>query len=138
MSITTITYNEQRTVVQSVAVVGYSESGSVSLQCAEQINAFSVVTSNDAGELIKADATTARFLLGMVKNAGNIGDLIQVYSSGEIVNVGWNLIPNAVVYLGSNGDITQTAPDVTNHFVVGLAVSPTRIVLQLQPVIVRL
>lgn len=134
---TTITYNEQRTVLQSVAVVGGGGSTAISLQCAEQLNAFTLVAVNNEGLIVRADSISSQYVLGMIKVAVDVGDIAKIYTTGEISNTGWNLIPNSQVYLGELGNITQSPSATANHIVVGIAITPIKMFLQIQPAVVR-
>lgn len=82
--------------------------------------------------LLNADDEEHIFLaLGLTLTAADPGDLINVQRSGAMdeSSWAWELGP---VWLGATGNLTQTPPAGGFDLMIGAAVSPTRIILNLQ------
>lgn len=74
--------------------------------------------------------------IGVTYGAAAAGTPIAVVTSGPIVEPTWSWTPGPV-FLGINGALTQTAP--TSGFVqtVGVATSPTRLIVEIGMAILR-
>lgn len=57
-----------------------------------------------------ADPTHAFLSVGVSVNAGNDGDTISVITNGTIDEPSWSWTPQASLFLGTNGLLTQTCP----------------------------
>lgn len=80
----------------------------------------------------------ASFLLGLSMNAAASGDNVTVRLSGVVKDTGWAWTPGKPLYLGLNGHITETPPELPAVFTVtiGQALDATTINLRLEPAIV--
>ena len=69
-------------------------------------------------------------VVGITASAFAAGELVKVYTAGEVIESTWTWTPGPV-YLGTNGLLTQTVP--TSGFIqqVGVAHEPTKLVVQL-------
>ena len=74
-------------------------------------------------------------LCGLAASTALAGAELVVQFSSTIVNIGWNWQPGPI-YLGPSGTISQTAPTVGFVQIIGIAINPTTILLQLQPPLV--
>lgn len=81
--------------------------------------------------LDQADAIHIDFLLGITLNAADISTPVNVQRSGVLDDVSWNWLPGRV-WLGAQGLLTQIPPTSGFDLLIGTAVSPTRITLNLQ------
>lgn len=103
---------------------------------ASPISGHSAVAVNADGELIYADCTDAAHLgavLGVVANAYAAGDDAVVQTAFPLQHSGWAWAP-APVYLGQGGQLTQTLPAGALFVqVVGYALAPTVVLIDLQP-----
>jgi hypothetical protein len=74
-------------------------------------------------------------VIGITLNAANMGDVVNIRATGEIVEPSWSFAPGPV-YFDASGSLTQVRP--TSGFVqqVAVASSLTEIVVQLGPPIV--
>lgn len=70
-------------------------------------------------------------LLGITLTAADIGTQVNVQRSGVIEDSAWNWSLGRV-WLGANGALTQTPPLFGFDVLIGYAVSPTRITLNIQ------
>jgi hypothetical protein len=89
------------------------------------------------GQVAYADAANAAHrghVLGMTLNAASAGGTVQIQSGGEVLEPTWTWTVDGVVYLGSNGVLTQTPPTPPSFLqVVGFAVAADRLFLNLLP-----
>lgn len=70
-------------------------------------------------------------LLGITLTAANAGQPINVQRSGALDDSGWAWSPGRV-YLGANGALTQVPAAAGFDVLIGVAVSATRLILNLQ------
>lgn len=104
------------------------------------VSGHSVLTMDSNGEAIYADSTNpthADSLIGVSTGAAAQGDTVYVKNFGLVQHQGWSLTPGEPVFLGTGGQITQTAPTTPGAFVkqLGRAQSTTSFVLNIQPAI---
>lgn len=114
--------------------------GAVNYVAAVAINGHEALTLNSLGQVIPADAATSthRTVVGIALNASVIGGNVQVISFGAIEHIGWTFTPNAHVYLGLAGALTQTVPEAAVFSkVLGIAKSATRLAVDFQPAIFK-
>jgi len=76
------------------------------------------------------DESTVYLVIGVAISGAPMGGSLNIQRSGEITDSGWNWTPG-LVWLGSNGTLTQTPPISGFRVNVGVAVSPTRLWLNL-------
>lgn len=70
--------------------------------------AYRLLTVNDDGFVIYADAGTLAHVgkvIGVSPRAYQANQMVRVQEHGQITNQGWNWAPNALLYLGLNGEI---------------------------------
>jgi len=71
-------------------------------------------------------------ILGITSSATEQGNLTKIHTSGEIEESTWNFTTGPV-YLGSTGVLTQTLPATGFIQQVGVAISSTKIAIQIHP-----
>lgn len=71
-------------------------------------------------------------LLGVTVSAAEGGQPIHVQRMGHIDDNAWQLQPGRRVFLGKQGRLTQEAPQVGYDVLIGMAISPTRLLLNIQ------
>lgn len=103
---------------------------------ATPLSGHSAVAIDSSGRLVPADVSQAAHrgaILGVVANAYSPGDDAVVQTGYLLEHSGWSWALGPVL-VGSAGALTQTSP-VGALFVqvIGYAVSPTRIVVDVQP-----
>lgn len=87
---------------------------------------FGVVRPLDASDTAHID-----LICGMtISSSGGSGD-VNVQRTGTVDDSFWSWTPGRV-YIGANGTLTQTPPVSGYDVLIGTAVSPTRIILNLQ------
>ncbi len=106
---------------------------------ASPISGHTAVAMDADGLLIYADCTNPAHIgavLGVVANAYGAGDLAVVQTDFELVHAGWSFAPGPVL-AGLSGALVQTLPPGALFAqVVGFALAPTRIRVDVQPPIV--
>lgn len=90
-----------------------------------------VATENGCNYADSADTSHINRVIGMTKSAWSLGDLVEVFNGGEIIEPSWSWNVGAV-YLGSNGLLTQIPP--TTGFIqqIGVALSATKLLISIQ------
>lgn len=78
-----------------------------------------------------ADADHMDLLLGITLTAADAGSTVNVQRSGVVDDAGWNWTPGRV-YLGADGALTQTPPAGGFDVLIGVAVSATCLLLNIQ------
>lgn len=106
---------------------------------ATPISGHTAVALDSGGLLVYADCTNPAHLgavQGVVGNAYSPGDLAVVQTDFELVHTGWSFSPGAV-FVGVSGALVQAPPPgAVFAQVVGFALAPTRIRVDVQPPIV--
>lgn len=77
------------------------------------------------------DSVNIDYFLGITTTAASSGNKIKVQRTEVIEDNFWNFTPGRV-YLGESGALTQTVPDGGFDLLIGTAVSPHRLVLNIQ------
>lgn len=100
------------------------------------LSGHTIVAADANGELIYADASNAahRFaVLGLIDSAYSPGEDAVVQTGFIVEHLGWTWTPGPV-FLGLGGAIVQTVPGSAVFCqVVGLALSATRVLVDIQP-----
>lgn len=106
---------------------------------AAPISGHTAVALDSGGLLIYADCTNPAHIgavQGVVGNAYSPGDLAVVQTDFELVHAGW-AFATGPVFVGASGALVQTLPPGAIFAqVVGFALAPTRIRVDVQPPIV--
>lgn len=101
------------------------------------LSGHSAVACNSAGALVRADCTDLAHqgaVLGVVASAYAAGADAVVQTSQVIEHAGWSWLSGAPVLVGSNGQLAQALPmGAVFSQAVGQALSPTRILIDVQP-----
>ena len=105
---------------------------------AQPISGHSVVAVDASGQLVPADCTNAAHrgaVLGVVDRAYSLGESADVKTGFPLSHAGWAWAPGPV-FLGLAGQLTQSLPPgALFSQVIGQAVSPTRVLIDVQPFI---
>jgi hypothetical protein len=107
-----------------------------SFQCAASINKYKAVyLTNVANTVNLADntlsGTTPAIGLATTNYAtGNIGTFLKM---GQMTNPGWNWVLNKAIFLGTNGDLTQTPPTAPNTIIQKVAWPVTATTIEWSP-----
>jgi len=106
---------------------------------AAPISGHTAVALDSGGLLVYADCTNPAHIgavQGVVGNAYSTGDLAVVQTDFELVHGGWSFSPGAV-FVGVSGALVQVPPPgAVFAQVIGYALAPTRIRVDVQPPIV--
>jgi hypothetical protein len=109
-----------------------------SLTASTTLSGHRAVTLQPNGELEYADNTTPSHLhvpIWLTMAAVMSGASVEVLLYGVLTEPSWSWTPDAPLYLGANGIITQTAPTSPALFLaqVGIATGPTTVFIDRQP-----
>ena len=106
---------------------------------AAPISGHTAVALDSGGLLVYADCTNPAHIgavQGVVGNAYSTGDLAVVQTDFDLVHAGWSFSPGPVL-VGTSGALVQAPPPgAVFAQVVGFALAPTRIRVDVQPPIV--
>ena len=106
---------------------------------ATPLSGHTAVALDSGGLLVYADCTNPAHIgavQGVVGNAYSPGDQAVVQTDFELVHAGWSFSPGPV-FVGASGALVQTLPPGAIFAqVVGYALAPTRIRVDVQPPIV--
>lgn len=108
--------------------------------CAENISGQRIVKQNPDGTISYADHNDIAGMdatLGLSLQAGLAGGAISVLFFGEYSHAGWTWVPKKPIFLGTSGNITQTAPTTGFLLRIGFASEADEIVLRIDTPIVR-
>lgn len=75
-------------------------------------------------------------LAGITLQAVSAGSLVTVQTSGPLTELSWNWAMGQWVYLGSAGQLTQTPPYTGFLAAVGRPITPTILMIDMQPTII--
>lgn len=109
----------------------------LSLVAGTNLSALRAVTTNGSGEAVYAsnDTLSNAQVVGLTVNAANSGNNVTIKTNGVITDASWNWT-KGTVYLGTNGQLTQTAPSggaVIVH--VGKALTATKLQVDIDTII---
>lgn len=102
--------NENITLnIESGGLIAVSQD--LQLTAGVSLSALRAVTTNTSGQAIYASNDTLgnAQVVGITLGAANAGEQVGVKTFGPISDANWNWTKGAV-YLGTNGQLTQTAP----------------------------
>ena len=110
----------------------------VNYPCGEMIVEGYAVKVNALNQLERCsafNATHLNTLIGLAKQTGNIGNVIAVAEDEYMTNTSWAWQPDKPVFLGIDGTLTQSLIGVVFVQQVGVALTPTKIVIRIsQPI----
>lgn len=98
------------------------------------------VATNADGDFVYADKDTAAHAsctIGITTGAASQGASASAIALGPLTENSWNWTPQQLIFLGSNGVLTQSAPTTGFVLVLGKAVSPTTVFVQIQSAFIR-
>jgi hypothetical protein len=87
---------------------------------------------NGRGVLVDPNAPTYTYV-GIARTAANVGSSFDAVVFGSITSDLWNWSPGLPVFPIANGRLTQTPPTSGILHIIGIAVSPTMIILNAAP-----
>ena len=106
---------------------------------ATPISGHTAVALDSGGLMVYADCTNPAHIgavQGVVGNAYSPGDLAVVQTGFELVHAGWSFSPGPV-FVGASGALVQVLPvGAVFAQVIGYALAPTRVRIDVQPPIV--
>lgn len=110
-------------------------SAALTVVAAQALGGHKAVIANGDGSVSYADAATAAHIghvVGVTLGAASASAPIDVRDEGRIDEPSWNWNPALPLYLGLNGQLTQTLPNTAAFLqIIGVVLAPTSIVVQL-------
>ena len=144
VSLTTLTFRTLTGLTQYTLYSGAalqpepSTETEVNYPCGEMIVEGYAVKLNALNQLERCsafNATHLNTLIGLAKQTGNIGNVIAVAEDEFMTNTAWAWQPDKPVFLGTDGTLTQSLIGVVFVQQVGVALTPTKIVIRIsQPI----
>lgn len=111
----------------------------IKLKITNPISGHRVICTDSAGVPINCDAATvshANMAIGIsVGAATELGDEIAIQRAGMLVEPSWDFRVGPV-YIGINGSLTQTLDGCSFIQQIGVAITPTSVIVGLQPALV--
>ena len=99
-----------------------------------------VIVLNGDGEAIYADHSIvahAGRAIGITTGAAEEGELVTVQTGGDITEPSWTWDTELPIFLSTNGQLTQTAPNTGFTQQIAVPVTATRILIDLQTPFIR-
>lgn len=115
--------------------IGPAGGQAISRVAGQTISALRVVYEGESGAVHPLDPTDEAHifsLLGVTLTAADAGLPVNVQRSGVVDDSSWHWAPGQRVYLGVNGALTVEPAEEGFHVLIGTALSPTRLLLNLQ------
>lgn len=97
----------------------------VTKKAGESLGGHRIVRMHNSDEVLYAsnsDSSQLYNVLGLTTGAATIGADVVVLLGGEITEPSWNWTKDQYVYLGLNGQLTQTLPTTGFLLVIGTAI----------------
>jgi hypothetical protein len=110
------------------------DSDTVELNAGETVGGHRVVQMSGIGTAQYADRTVlahAGRVLGITEHAAEAGEPVRIRKEGHLEFNGWTWIANRHVFLTTSGLMTQTQPTSGLVQVVGVATSPTTMLVRI-------
>jgi len=101
------------------------------------VGGFRCLVTNSSGQVIHADVAqvlAGREIIGISTQAASIGSLIEIASDGdEVTEPSWNWELDKNIYATEYGHLTQEIPTTNYNYMVALPLTPTSIVVRIEP-----
>lgn len=103
------------------------------------LSGHKVVKISPLGSAHYADSDNpadAGSVVGVTMNAALPGDPVNVQAAGELGEVSWSWTPGLPVFLGPAGTLTQVPAATGFQLAIGVAVTPTKLIINIkQPIV---
>jgi hypothetical protein len=109
--------------------------GVITLTAGSALSALRIIVSNNGVAEYADNVTNYQSIAGISITSAGIGSQIEVQTSDELLDNSWNWVLGSI-YLGANGVLTQTVPTVGSILEVGVALSPTKMMIRIQKPII--
>lgn len=109
----------------------------VSLTAGANLSALRAVTTDANGDAVYASNDTLEnaLVVGIAANAANTGQVVTIKTSGIMTDASWTWT-KGLVFLGTNGQLTQTPPTAGAILVyVGRALTSTKLQIDIDTII---
>lgn len=110
--------------------------GLVPMRAGGTIRVRHTLMSDGLGNVIEANPSDPTYtFLGVSLQPANIGGTLAVAEIGALVDPTWTWVPGLAIYATDNGGLSQVPQQVGFMQQIGVAISPTAMVLQVGPAI---
>lgn len=112
----------------------------ISLPTGIALSGHRAIATNALGALEYADNLNpahANSVLGITVRAFQVGEMAEIIVEGKVEESSWNWIPGKSIFLSANGTLTQTVPQSGFLLAIGKALSPTKVLIEVQQPIIR-
>lgn len=109
------------------------------LQAAVPLSGHRVVRPTTSHRIVYADHTELDYsaaTLGVTLQSVEAGAYVKVATSGEIVEPSWRWEVGPPIFLGTGGGLTQIPPTTGFQLIVGVATSPTTMLVSIKQSII--
>lgn len=121
------------TVDNEIEITGVNRSTTeITVTAADSISMYDLLAVSSSG-VIKADSsdtTLAGKIIGFAMETAETEDSVIVALDGAVTNEGWTLTAGALLYAGTEGEITETVPETGFIQQVGIAITATTLRIQ--------
>lgn len=119
---------------------GVNGSCAITAACGEILSALKVVRSSLTGVRLASadDGISVESVLGITLTAANLNESVQVIVSGEMQDASWNWVAEKKLFLGLNGNLTQSVPTTGQLICLGVAITANKILVHIRDAITRL
>jgi len=128
--------NTHQVVVKGsiLSVSGAADSSRKAGTLGDTVSAFRMVRLEPDGMLYQTgniDITEMSKIVGMALNSGTAGSAIQYLSFGEYENAIFTFAPGAPLFLGANGELTNTYNGIGKFMDLGRSITDTKLMLNI-------
>lgn len=115
--------------------IGPSGGQAIERIAGQTISALRVVYEDEHGHVYPLDANDEEHIfsmLGVTLTAADAGRPVNIQRAGFMNDAGWSWLPGQRLYLGASGEVTAVPRNEGFDVLVGTALSPQRIALNIQ------
>lgn len=128
--------NTHQVVVKGsiMSVSGSADSSRKTGTLGDTVSAFRMVRLESDGMLYQTgniNISEMSKIIGMALNSGTAGGAIQYLSFGEYENAVFTFTPGTPLFLGANGELTNTYNDIGEFMDLGRSITDTKLVLNI-------
>ena len=129
--------NEIESFIETNETVVINQGNIIRRTAGQNLSGHKVISAASDGKALYADVNTVTTtaIIGISLNAALHNDTVNVQNSGTLQHSGWSFTPQEPVFVGLNGQLTQTPLNAAYSAEIGVAISPDTILINIQPII---
>ena len=117
---------------------GDAASRTITVTAGETLGGHRAVLLDSSSQARYTDSSSvadAGRVVGLTTGSASAAAAVTIQISGDMTEPSWSWTPGAILYLGANGQLTETAPSTGFIQAVAHAVTATKIILEIhQPI----